>query len=1484
MNSENGAPQPELSASKKGLLEKRLRGVFKGTARARLIPARTEVEAPAPLSFVQQSLWVIHQMEPDSLAYNVPTALRLNGTLDVAALKNALLEIVRRHEALRTTFPDVDGNPVQKISPALPAPMQLIDLEKQPLDSRAAELQRLLQEETQRPFDLAQGPLLRYALVRLAAEEHVLILVMHHIVSDGWSMAVFCREMESLYTSFSKGLPSALPELPIQYADFACWQRQWLQGQVLEGQLAYWKSKLAGAPSSVVLPTDQIRLTESRATGAQQSILLTDSFYQALQAMSQKQGSTLFMTMMTALVIALWKWTRQSDLVIGTVVAGRSRREIENLIGCFMNFLPLRTTLTGDESALEVLQQVKETVIEAHARQECPFEKIVEAVKPARRGNQNPLYNVGFLLQNFPRGILSGETLQGSFVPVDTETALLHLRFVGEATGSGLALSCEYDVRLFAPRTIDQLLAAFQGALEKLVAAPETKISEFQLPAELQAQAEAARLRLQQQTIGVTATFTAEPLAEPLQFWIEELELPATLQFAPYNQVFQQLLNPDSLLAANSRGLNVVLVRLQDWERTEGKAQPWPAAQEIVERSARELVSAMQAASRRGTTPHLICLCPSGPGLRVEEERTAFYAKVENQIADGLKNLNGVHVVAPAELADLYPVADFYDPRGDQLGHIPYTPLFFAALGTLIARKFHVLKRTPRKVIVLDCDQTLWAGVCGEDGPRGIHLDPPRMALQQFMRAQHDAGMLLCLCSKNNEEDVFQVFRCHVRMPLGREHFTAARINWRPKSENLQALARELNLGLDSFIFVDDNPMECAEVEAHCPEVLVLPLPEDVEQIPQFLKHAWIFDHLKVTAEDQARTRLYQQNRERKQFQTESISFGDFLAGLHLRIEIAEASSEQLARVAQLTQRTNQFNFTTRRRTDAEIEKLRADQQLRILAVSVTDRFGDYGLVGTMIYGITDKSLQVDTFLLSCRVLGKGVEHRMLAELGRTAQENGLAWVDVRFNASAKNQPALDFLESVGAAFRQGNNGGSRFRFPSEFAAHVQFNPEKLASSRAEPSPAVVATNSSPGAESFALGARFPKCRWIARHAQEAQQILEALESRIEPSTELARHYDPPRNETEEQLCQLWQNLLKVQRVGIRDDFFELGGTSLLAVRIFAELEKISGKSLPLVTLFQAPTIEQLAQIIHRKKSSAPPSCLVAIQPKGSRPPLVLVHGAGGGILWGYANLAVHLDPDQPVYGIEPRGSVGMEFTRVEDMAERYTEALLGLQPHGPYLLGGYCFGGYVAYEMARLLRARGEEIALLALIDSAAPNGVYDKIAWWRPHFFPSFLLNSAHWLKDFFKLRPEERQEFIRRKAGVLRKRLLRRFQPPVENPGQIDLAPFIDATLFPENELKLWQVHLQAGNNYTPQLYAGRVTLLRTRGQPFLCSFDPHYGWKDLAAGGVDVRMIPGSHEGIFVEPDVKLLAAELNACLQSAHTKSDSEKKGLEVTPL
>lgn len=489
-------------------------------------------------------------------------------------------------------------------------------------------------------------------------------------------------------------------------------------------------------------------------------------------------------------------------------------------------------------------------------------------------------------------------------------------------------------------------------------------------------------------------------------------------------------------------------------------------------------------------------------------------------------------------------------------------------------------------MIALDCDQTLWKGVCGEDGPQGIEIDSPRRALQEFMAAQHDRGMLICLCSKNNEEDAIKVFEQRgAEMPLKWDHLVAWRLNWRSKSENLKSLAEELQLGLDSFIFIDDDPVPCAEVKANCPEVLTLQLPPESRRIPEFLNHVWAFDRLQITGEDEKRTALYKQNLERSRVRKESLSFETFLAGLGLNIQISELKPQDIQRVSQLTQRTNQFNFTTMRRSEGEIQALCQAGESECLVVKVSDRFGDYGLVGVIIFRTVSDVINVDTFLLSCRALGRSVEQQMLAKLGEIAKERGLGHIDVTFITSEKNRPASDFLESIGASFKKAIDGGHSFRFPVEFATKISHNPAitepPAASGYAEQSASTLTSKNREGGTQ----SRSALLSRIATELYSVERVLEVLESqklRVRP--DLAEAYTAPRTPVDERLAGIWAQALGISKVGIHDNFFQLGGHSLLGTLLISRVYDAFQVSLSLRDLFESPTVAGLAQSIKQEQ------------------------------------------------------------------------------------------------------------------------------------------------------------------------------------------------------------------------------------------------------------------------------------------------------------
>ncbi|MBV9109091.1 MAG: amino acid adenylation domain-containing protein, partial [Gemmatimonadetes bacterium] len=456
-----------------------LRAAGVGVAAPPLVPAARTGEIP--LSFAQQRLWFLDQLEPGSAAYNLPYALRLRGALDEAALERSIATLVARHETLRTRFPGVGGRPLQVIDPAGAISITRIDLSDRDEADREAELRALAAAEARTPFDLAAGPLFRCTLVKLADEENALLFTLHHIVSDGWSTGVLVREVSELYAAYSEGTEPHLPPLPVQYADFAAWQRAWLTGDVLDAQLGWWRGQLAGAPPMLELPTDRPRPRVMGDRGGKVPFALAPDTARALLELSRREGATLFMTALAAWQLLLSKYAGQDDVSVGTPIAGRTRLETEGLIGFFVNTLVLRTDLSGDPSFRALLARVRETTLGAHQHQDIPFERLVEALSPERSLGSSPLFQAMLVLQNNAQETLGLGALHAEAIPGDTAAAQFDLQLSLAETGDGLAGLLTYRAELWDAATMERMAAQFAALLDAVTAAPELPVSRISL-------------------------------------------------------------------------------------------------------------------------------------------------------------------------------------------------------------------------------------------------------------------------------------------------------------------------------------------------------------------------------------------------------------------------------------------------------------------------------------------------------------------------------------------------------------------------------------------------------------------------------------------------------------------------------------------------------------------------------------------------------------------------------------------------------------------------------------------------------------------------------------------------------------------------------------------------------------------------------------------------------------------------------------------
>ena len=536
----------------------------------------------------------------------------------------------------------------------------------------------------------------------------------------------------------------------------------------------------------------------------------------------------------------------------------------------------------------------------------------------------------------------------------------------------------------------------------------------------------------------VTANFTAEPLRASLLFWGERLGGETSVEFLPYNQVIPGLLDPAGLLRKNRSGVNGILFRLEDCLRDRRDLAPAGRA-EALRTAGRELIAALRGFAAEGASGWVL-ICPPSPALPERPLVLELTEEIRRVVAD----CPGLRWVDPAPLAEAYGVTRIEDPVRDELGHIPFTREYFDVLGTALARRAAAARMRRFKVIVVDCDQTLWRGVCGEVGAAGVAFDPWHLELQRLLVAQQAAGRLIVLCSKNAPEDVWAVFDGRPEMPLRREHVVDAEINWEAKSRNLRTLAKRLNLGLDSFVFLDDNALECAEVRAHLPMVLTVAWPSEPAGARRVLDHLWALDveAEAATTEDARRTELYRAEQARARARAGAADFAAFLRGLRLKVGIALVRADETGRVAQLLQRTNQFNFTGLRREATELGASPDDPARVCLTVRVSDRCGDYGLVGAVLARVDGAELAVESLVLSCRALWRGVEHRMLRQVGALARRKGCRWVRLRFVRTARNEPAWRFFQSVvGARARLDANGVCELRVTVDRLRALEFKP-----------------------------------------------------------------------------------------------------------------------------------------------------------------------------------------------------------------------------------------------------------------------------------------------------------------------------------------------------------------------------------------------------------------------------------------------------------
>jgi amino acid adenylation domain-containing protein len=1320
-----------------------------------------------PLSFAQQRLWFIDQLDPGNSVYNFPVAVRLKGSLNLAALEESLNEIVRRHEALRTTFSMVDGHPSQAIASRLIIELPTVDLGELSEAEREKEVQRLVVEEARRPFDLARGPLLRARVLRLADDEQVGLLTMHHIVSDGWSAGILIREMAALYQAYCTDGPSPLPELPIQYADFAYWQREWLQGAVLQRQLDYWKKQLDGIPPLLELPEDHPRPAVQTFRGGHQSLLLPKAVGTALKALSRDEAATLFMTLLAAFKVLLNCYTRQDDLIVGTPVANRNRLEIEGLIGFFVNALVLRTDLSGNPTFRELVRRVRRVCVDAYAHQDLPFERLVEELHIERDLSRNPLFQVMFVLQNAPLHAVELPGLSLNPVIADGGTTHFDLTLHIVDTEQGLVGTAAYNTDLFDADTITRLLAHFQTLLEAIVKDPDRHLSELSLLTDTQRQQ--VLLRSSDIHCGYNPDLSIHQLFEAQ---VERTPDAIALVFGD-----QQL---------TYRELNCRTNRLAHSLRKSGVGPEVPVGV-CLERSLEVVISLLGVLKAGGV---YLPLDPAYP-----KQRIGFM--LEDSKAPVLLTQKGLIQELPEHRARVICL----DSDGEAIARESAENPPSTARSENLAYIIYTSGSTGQPKGVLVSHGSI-AEHC-RDAERYYELQPTDRVLQ-FASMSFDLSL----------EQILPTLIVGARLVVvGREVWRPAEFHSKAAEFGLtvvdlptaywQELVQEWATGSQPVLNTQYR-LFLVGGDTMLPEILNLWQQTPLRLVRLINAYGPTEATITATAFETAReggetSRLHR------------VPIGRPLANREIYILDRNCSPVPIGVPGELHIGGRSLARGYLNRPSLTAEKFIPDPFSNIAGARMykTGDLARHLPDGNIEYiGRTDHQVKIRGFRIE------------LGEIEAVlAQHPSVCQAVVSTHQDIPGEKRL-VAYVVGDREHAPTAGDLRTFLKGKV-------PEYMV-------PSV-----------FILLDSLPTM-------PNGKVDRGALPKPDQTRPEMQKIFVGPRDDLELQLTVLWEEVLNIRPIGVTDNFFELGGHSLLAVRLFALIDKRLGKKLPLAALFRGATVESLADIVRQNSLSEMPSSLVPIQPGGNKRPLFLVHPAGGHV-FPFIGLAQCLGFDQPCYGLQARGvEEGQEpHTRIEDMAACYIEAIRSVQSEGPYQLGGWSMGGEIAFEMAQQLHARGQTVALLALLDARIPSTA-ENIA---DEDFEATLMSDV---VRYFGLSTD----FGESLALLPRDELLARV---LEQGKRAGLIPADIEASQAHRLIELCKSDFRASRNYVLHRYPGRLTLFKASDDLSGNLLDTTLGWSDWAEGGVDVQLVPGNHATMVYKPNVETLADKLAACI-------------------
>jgi len=1275
------------------------------------VPAHGEELVAFPLSPAQERIWRLCVDSPDSTIYNGAFRINLHGRVDPGTLEETLNGIVARHEILRATIEIINGGPVQVIAQSLPLKLSFKDLSILSAAARDIEFDRLSTEEAQKPFDLAKGPLVRAALLRVEDQHFVLLLTVHQVISDGWSIGLIMEEIQKIYAALASNVPSPLPPLALQFADYVIWQNECATRPESSQQLAYWKRKLRRYRRLEVKPdfSEAIRSVSDAAIVSQ---LLPKDLTEKLRDFSNAQGETFFITTLAACLALLHRYTGEEDLAVGSPLAGRSRAELETLIGQFVNHVIFRADASADPAFTEFVGRVRDTVWEAFSNQDVPFEHVLKALRPGQDPYKDPLFLVNFICQReYGRAATFNFDFAGvrmSTMPSKTQGALYDLNFFLVEREAGWRLSVEYKTALFQEETAKRLLNHFRELLEQVAQNPEKRLSEFVFSDPSPAFA--------------GKTGAAEKAAELYA-------MPAS----PAQKRFWLL----SQLDRNSPAFHMPAA-----VRIAGSLSP-----EILEEAFRLVIQ------------------------RHETLRTTF-EEVDNELAQ----IISAHLPFSLNHVDLTPESP--ETRGSKLQELMRKeaahllpletgPLFRACL----------FRTGPDEFLLLTVLHHILA-----DGWSNKILQDDLWATYSALAEGHEPALSL--------------------LSIQFSDFSAWQNDWLDSDEARQHLdfwLKKLDGELPILNFPTDRPATLRPASRGAIETLLLP-DQLVRELRAFgqSENATIF-MLLLSAFGVLLSRYSRQTDlligspvANRRIETEPL-IGPFAGPVCLRLNFAGDPS-----IKELLSRVREVVFDALSHTELPFESLVEHIKMRTIN-------GRKPLFQFYFF-------YQNAFLQPRHVGGLKIEPTPTFSLG-IPFELQLAMIERQEGLRAQLEYNPDLYD------------------PSTIRQILGDYQKILTAMVANSSLALSAVNVSPPANKSASHA-------VAAHHAE---------------------FVPPEDDLERGLARIWENVLAVRPVGRTQNYFDLGGNSLLAARLFQDVENEFAVRLPLSTLFNAQTVQDMANAIRQKDSPATWSSLVEIQPHGSRPPFFCVHGGGGNVLI-YRDLSRRLGLDQPFYGFQSQGLDGLQpcLSSIEEMAERYVFELKLQQPTGPYYLGGYCLGGTVALDMARQLVERGDQVAMVALFDTVnwarlRRRNSLDR-AWYQ-------LQRLDFHARNFMILDFAGKVRFFQEKLKVLRSRLTvwRGMLAGKRHTGGSQSESSILANL--------WETNDRAALAYVPKPCSAPIFDFRPKSQ-YSVYLEPGVDWDGLALGGLEVVQLPVYPAGMLLEPFVKDLADALQIAMKRA----------------